>query len=68
MAAIKEPETVEQLFTIKQIAERLGMSEGFLRDQVLKRRIKHLKIGGSIRFKASHATEYLEKCEREVIG
>ena len=49
------------LLTVKQVAERLQVSEACIRRWVLEKRIKYTKIGSLIRFES----ETIEKIAKE---
>lgn len=47
---MKPPDTLPQLLTIDQIAERLGTSTRHIRRLIAERRIPYLKVGKLVRF------------------
>jgi len=55
-------------FTIKEVARELERSEDFVRDEITKRRIAHLKIGGRLYVTQSDLTDYLERCRVAAYG
>ena len=55
---------LEKNLDIKEAAELLNMSVGWLREQVLKRRIPFYKIGRNVRFRASELEEYIQNCKQ----
>ncbi|HYN36059.1 MAG TPA: helix-turn-helix domain-containing protein, partial [Actinomycetota bacterium] len=53
-----------QLLNLSQVAERLNVSERYVRHLVSNRRIANVKIGGLIRFTAEAVEELIERGTR----
>ncbi|EIJ34525.1 helix-turn-helix domain-containing protein [Thiothrix nivea] len=53
-------QTLEQLLTPAQFAEKFNVSERFLQnDRVTKRRIPYIKVGRFVRYRASDGAEFV---------
>lgn len=50
----------DELMTSREVAERLRMTERFVRRLVAERRIAYVKVGRSVRFEASAVAAYIE--------
>lgn len=57
-----------EMFTIKDVAELLKVSQSSVRRLQQGRHLPFVKIGGSIRFAKSDIVEYLKKGRVESIG
>ncbi len=55
--------TVREIMDVQQAAEYLGLSEYTLREWVRKRKIPHLKVNGSLRFRKSKLDRWLDHHE-----
>ena len=53
-------ETLPQLLTIDQLAERLGVSIRHIRRLVAERRVPYLKVGWLVRFDPAEITAWLD--------
>jgi excisionase family DNA binding protein len=53
-------ETLPQLLTIDQLAERLGVSIRHIRWLVAERRVPYLKVGWLVRFDPAEITAWLD--------
>ena len=54
------PDTLPQLLTIDQLAERLGVSIRHVRRLVAERRVPYLKVGWLVRFDPAEITAWLD--------
>ncbi len=54
------PETLPQLLSIDQLAERLGVSIRHIRRLVAERRVPYLKVGWLVRFDPAEITAWLD--------
>jgi len=52
---------MEQLFTIREVAKYLKISESSLYRYVESGRLPHIKIGSNIRLSKNHITTFLER-------
>ena len=50
--------------TIEQLADRLGVTERFVRRLIAERRVPHRKLGKLIRFSEDDISEWLETTRR----
>ena len=53
-------ETLPQLLTIDQLAERLGVSIRHIRRLIAERRVPYLKVGWLVRFDPAEITAWLD--------
>jgi len=53
--------TSESLLDIQQLARKLGVTESWVRSQVLKKKIPFIKVGKLIRFSESDIVKWLEE-------
>ena len=53
-------EIMDKLYTVKDVAEYWTVSKGFVHSLVREKRIAHVRIGKSVRFKAQHLRDYEE--------
>ncbi len=54
-------QTIEQLLTPAQFAEKFNVSERFLQhDRVTKRRIPYIKVGKFVRYRESDGVAFIE--------
>jgi excisionase family DNA binding protein len=68
-ATSKEPDMIDtpkipQLITIEQLADRLGVTERFIRRLVAEGRVPHHKVGKLIRFGEDEIAAWLETTHR----
>lgn len=47
------------LLSVSQVAELLGMSESWVRKRTEKNEIKHVRLGGAIRYRAEDIENYV---------
>ena len=52
------------LVGIAWVAERLGVSERYVRRLIAERRIAHIKLGGPIRFEPGDVERFIEESRR----
>jgi excisionase family DNA binding protein len=55
------PDTLPQLMTIDQLAERLGVTTRHVRRLVAERRVPYLKVGKFIRFDPADIASWLDR-------
>lgn len=60
-----KPDTLPQLLTIDQLAERLGVSTRHIRRLVAERRVPYLKVGRFVRFDPSAVADWLARASVE---
>jgi excisionase family DNA binding protein len=53
-------DTLPQLLTIDQLAERLGVSARHIRRLVAERRVPYLKVGKFVRFDPAEVSDWLD--------
>jgi excisionase family DNA binding protein len=53
------------MFSVKEAAKRLGISQSKLYQLVSVRKIAHYRVGGKIVFAEADLTSYLEQCRVE---
>jgi excisionase family DNA binding protein len=58
-----ETKRESRLLTVTEVAERLRLKEGTIRDWILKRQIPYLKIGKSIRIKPEVVERMIQEAE-----
>ena len=51
---------MEQLYTVKQAAEKFGMSQAFYRKVIFLNQIRYQKIGKAVRLTESAIREYFD--------
>lgn len=52
------------LVDISWVAERLGVSERYVRRLIAERRIAHIKLGGPIRFEPGDVERFIDESRR----
>ena len=57
----------EQLLTVREVSERLGLRESTLRKWVLERRIAYHKIGRAVRVPTEAVTRLIRESYREPV-
>jgi excisionase family DNA binding protein len=55
-------------FSVKQVAQNLERSQDFIRDEISKRRIAHLRIGGRLYVTESDLHAYIQRCRVAAYG
>ena len=51
-----------KIFSLRQAAREMGRSIYFLREEITRKRIAHLRLGNRIFFAEEDLTEYLARC------
>jgi len=57
-----------QLLTVQKIAEDISRSTDFVRDEIKKRRLSHLRIGGRLYVTEDDLAAYLERSRVAAYG
>ena len=61
-------DNIPQLLTIDQLAERLGVTERYIRRLVAERRVSYRKLGKLIRFADHEIAQWLDTTRRPQHG
>lgn len=63
-----DADTIPQLLTIEQLAERLGITVRHVRRLVAERRVPIVKVGRLVRFDAGEIARWLDSRRRPEVG
>ena len=63
-----DADTIPQLLTIEQLAERLGITVRHVRRLVAERRVPIVKVGRLVRFDAADIARWLDSRRRPEVG
>jgi excisionase family DNA binding protein len=64
-SSMPDTDTIPQLLTIEQLADRLGITVRHVRRLVAERRVPYLKVGKLVRFDPADIADWLQN-ERRV--